>query len=519
MTVRTCSFACLLLGFSPCDTLDRPALDLSKASFLAIHNKSYGYGRPDFEAFVTKELGSRMKEQVYLDYAASGLYTNSQIDAHSADLRENLYGNPHSLSSSALRSSEAIEAARSLVLAFFAASPSAYDVIFTRSCTDSLRLVADTFPWSAASEFRYLVENHNSVLGIRDVARNNGAVAHSVLPEEVDLELDRLAADNSPPGNTALSLFAYPAEENFAGGMFPLEWASKVATRKGALRNWRVLLDAAKFSASHPLNLTEVSADFVTLSFYKLFGYPTGVGALIIKQEIADELKKIYWGGGSVTVAGAGLTAADDLKVFKSKLAERFEDGTVSFLDIAALRHGFAALYAVGGMAAIEKHTQALASYLHELLEQLLHQNGRSVIQLYSGRADVMQGPVVNFNVLRPDGSVVSHIDVMAKAAQAGIHLRAGAHCNPGAASLALGLTPDAVASMANDPEMQGCGLGPAFIKRRASEVASGTLTRSAIEDPAVEIPLGSVRVSVGYLSTFPDIQALVEFLQQEYQQ
>ncbi|CAE7563257.1 MOCOS [Symbiodinium sp. CCMP2592] len=109
--------------------------------------------------------------------------------------------------------------------------------------------------------------------------------------------------------------FAYPAEENFAGQIFPLRWAAKIGSRAGNLRTWRVLLDAAKFTASHPLNLTEAQADFVTLSFYKLFGYPTGVGALIIRTQTAFELKKHYWGGGSVSLAGAGRTDSDDLKV------------------------------------------------------------------------------------------------------------------------------------------------------------------------------------------------------------
>ena len=84
-------------------------------------------------------------------------------------------------------------------------------------------------------------------------------------------------------------------------------------------------MDAAKFTASHPLNLTEAQPDFVTLSFYKLFGYPTGVGALVLRSETAAELKKHYWGGGTVSIAGAGRTASDDVKVFKGRIAEKFE--------------------------------------------------------------------------------------------------------------------------------------------------------------------------------------------------
>eukprot|EP00438_Fugacium_kawagutii_P018075 Skav224941 [mRNA] locus=scaffold1474:136965:137851:- [translate_table: standard] len=132
-------------------------------------------------------------------------------------------------------------------------------------------------------------------------------------------------------------------------------------------------MDAAKFTASHPLNLTEAQPDFV-------FGYPTGVGALILRSDTAFELKKHYWGGGTVSIAGAGRTASDDVKVFKGRIAEKFEDGTVAFLGIASLKHGFTALELVGGMAAVEKHTSCLASELHHQLVDLKHSNGNPVV-------------------------------------------------------------------------------------------------------------------------------------------
>mmetsp|Transcript_26209 Transcript_26209/g.60715 ORF Transcript_26209/g.60715 Transcript_26209/m.60715 type:complete len:541 (-) Transcript_26209:152-1774(-) len=521
-----------------------------RSAFVA-HSPAYGYGMSDFEAFVQRELGKRLHGDVYLDYAASGLYTDAQIDAHASDLKENLYGNPHSLSSSATRSSISIQEARDEVLQFLSASPSEYEVVFTRSCTDSLRLVADMFPWASGSEYRYLLQNHNSVLGIRDVARDMNASVTVAWHEDVDTWLDELAARPDQDATGSLSLFAYPAEENFAGQIFPLRWASQIGSRKGGLRTWRVLLDAAKFTASHPLNLTEARADFVTLSFYKLFGYPTGVGALIIRQETAFELKKHYWGGGSVSLAGAGRTDTDDLKVFKGRIAERFEDGTLAFLGIASLKHGFQALERVGGMVAIEQHTSALASELHRLLTRLRHRNGAPVIAMYSRdrgadeKGRLVQGPIVNFNVLRADSTLISHIEVMATAAEAGIHIRAGMHCNPGAATTILGLPPEAIKEAAKDTSIQGCGHGPAFVKCRASavqaiqsddacqqlytgrasatesHVATGTDFLDAMQslEPDLEMPFGSVRVSVGYLSTYEDIRRLVDFVIKEYQE
>lgn len=512
-------------------------VDGSRQSFLQEH-AGYGYGMENFEAFVERELGRRLKGDVYLDYAAAGLYTNTQIDAHAEDLKEQLYGNPHSLSSSAQRSSESVEAARGAVLRFLGASSSEYEVVFTRSCTDSLHLIAEMFPWVAnRSEYRYLLQNHNSVLGIRDVARDASVPAAVISQELVDDWLDRLAEENDTDSDGPLSLFAYPAEENFAGQIFPLRWAQKVASRRGKLKHWRVLMGAAKFTARHPLNLTEAQPDFVTLSFYKLFGYPTGVGALVLRSETAAELKKHYWGGGTVSIAGAGRTASDDVKVFKGRIAEKFEDGTVAFLGIASLRHGFRALELVGGMAAIERHTSALASEMHRELLDLRHSNGSPVIAMYSRDRGVedgklVQGPVVTFNIFSAEGILISHIDVMADAAKAGIHLRAGMHCNPGAASSKLGLPPEAIAQLAQDPSTQGCGFGPAFVKCSASAVhqildgSCGQLhTGKLPETPSfgaeqlLDMPLGSVRVSLGYLSTYEDVERLVNFIATKYRE
>lgn len=58
--------------------------------------------------------------------------------------------------------------------------------------------------------------------------------------------------------------------------MYPRRWVRAVQAQSTPARRWKVLLDAAAFLPSHPLNLTETPADFVAMSFYKLFGYPTG---------------------------------------------------------------------------------------------------------------------------------------------------------------------------------------------------------------------------------------------------
>ena len=75
--------------------------------------------------------------------------------------------------------------------------------------------------------------------------------------------------------------------------MYPHRWVRAVQAKSTRRHRWQVLLDAAAFAPAHPLNLTATPADFVCISFYKLFGYPTGVGAWIVRNEDAHILKKV----------------------------------------------------------------------------------------------------------------------------------------------------------------------------------------------------------------------------------
>lgn len=59
----------------------------------------------------------------------------------------------------------------------------------------------------------------------------------------------------------------------------PLEW-----TNYAHDRGWDVLLDAAAFVPTNRLDLAVVQPDFVCISFHKMFGYPTGVGALLVRR-------------------------------------------------------------------------------------------------------------------------------------------------------------------------------------------------------------------------------------------
>lgn len=101
-----------------------------------------------------------------------------------------------------------------------------------------------------------------------------------------------------------------------------------------------MLLDAAAFLPTNPLNLSKYPASFVVMSFYKMFGWPTGIGALLIRNDLGLILQKGYFGGGSVVTAGVD----NDFVQLKPKYNEKFEDGTLDFHSIDSLRFGFDAI-------------------------------------------------------------------------------------------------------------------------------------------------------------------------------
>lgn len=72
----------------------------------------------------------------------------------------------------------------------------------------------------------------------------------------------------------------------------------QVHSKSTSNHHFFVMLDCAAFAATHQLDLSTAKPDFVSLSFYKLFGYPSGLGALIVRKEAAEELRggKVYFG-------------------------------------------------------------------------------------------------------------------------------------------------------------------------------------------------------------------------------
>jgi len=219
--------------------------------------------------------------QIYLDYTGGGLYAESQLREHFELLRRNVFGNPHSLNPTSRAMTELVERARASVLDFFHASPDEYAVIFTSNASHALKLVGEAYPFQPGGQFLLLFDNHNSVNGIREFARARGAsfTYLPVMAPELRVEEALLHSFLEHGSNGAHHLFAFPAQSNFTGVQHPLEWIEAAQAR-----GWDVLLDGAAFVPTNRLDLSRWHPDFVPLSFYKMFGYPTGVGCLLARK-------------------------------------------------------------------------------------------------------------------------------------------------------------------------------------------------------------------------------------------
>jgi molybdenum cofactor sulfurtransferase len=167
-----------------------------------------------------------------------------------------------------------------------------------------------------------------------------------------------------------------------------------------------------------------------------------------VRTDNVNILKKVFWGGGAVSLA----TSGDDFHILKYRPSEKFEDGTVAFLDIIALPHTFAFARDLGGVAAIQAHVHALTRHLFTRLEHLSHSSGAPLAEVFGRHrhpdAASMQGAIVNFEILDPQGVTVSYKLVEREAARAGFHVRTGlrsllacAHCHARRSSLPTALS------------------------------------------------------------------------------
>jgi molybdenum cofactor sulfurtransferase len=429
----------------------------------------------------------RLQDQrhVYLDYTGGSLYADSQLHQHADLLLSGVFGNPHSVNPASAAMTDHVESTRRYILRYFNASPDEYIAIFTLNASGALKLVGESYPFVSGSRYLLTFDNHNSVNGIREFARAKGAAVDYAPLSMPELRLDRakLSSLLDQADRAQNNLFAYPAQSNFSGVKHPLDLVAH-AQSKG----WDVLLDAAAFVPTSRLDLGAIRPDFVAVSFYKMFGYPTGVGALLARRAALSKLRRPWFAGGTVNFVSVQARAHE---LAPNEAA--FEDGTLSYLSIPAVEIGLRHLEAIG-LETINERVRCLTGWLLDELVALRHTNGRPMVRVYGPVSTDCRGGTITLNFYDPEGHLLDYRRVEELAKDERISFRTGCFCNPGAGEMAEGLTKEEIQAAIAE--------GPGVTLQTMQRILQQRGHKSA----------GSIRVSFGLASNFADAYRFREF-------
>ncbi len=427
------------------------------------------------------------REDVYLDYTGSALYLASHLQWHLQLLADGVYGNPHAENPSSRASTAWHEASRTAVMELLDADPGEYTVVFTANATAAAKLVGESFAFGRRSRLVLSADNHNSVLGLREFARRAGAQT-AYIPLDEDLRLREVARSLPPVKRADGHLLAFPAQSNFSGVRHPL---ALVRLAQGL--GYSVLLDAAAYVPSSPLSLRLIPADFVTLSLYKVLGYPTGVGALVVRREALSRLHRPWFAGGTVEFS----SVQNDTHLLRPDEAG-YEDGTPNFLALSAIPDGIRRFREMGA-SRIHSHVGDITTRVLTGLHALRHSNGRAAVAVHGPQDGASRGGTVAFNVFDRHGRWVPSWEVERWLAARRISVRSGCFCNPGAAERAFAFEAG---------EIRRCLPGAPHGARHPEPFSTERFAR-CLGGRAV----GAVRVSVGPANGGRDVDRLLAAL------
>ena len=274
-------------------------------------------------------------------------------------------------------------------------------------------------------------------------------------------------------------LFAFPAQSNASGVRHSLSWIKK-AQEQG----WDVLLDAAAFVPTSKLDVDATAADFVAMSFYKMFGYPTGIGCLLIRKTKFFKLIKPWFAGGTVS-----LVSIISNNHFLADNFERFENGTVNYQNIPAITDGLNFINSIQ-IETVSSRIKELCGLLMRYLSELKHDNGLPLIKIYGPKGIENRGGNILFNFFDIYGQQYPYQSIEKKANENLICLRTGCFCNPGIDEINNSIEQDDLSSY--------------FANRKKADYWDMVYFLGKLR--------GAIRISVGIPTTTRDIDRFINF-------
>jgi cysteine desulfurase/selenocysteine lyase len=341
---------------------------------------------------------------VYLDNAASAQKPRAVIEAMS-HFMETDYANVHrGLHILASHATEAYENARKKVATFLKAAHSD-EIIFTRSATEAINLVAYSYGSMHFQEgdeiILSIMEHHANIVPWHFYRERHGVKLKWVyMDENGEWDWDRFDAAFS----SRTKFVAITHMSNVMGTLVPVKEMITRAHQHGV----PVLVDGSQAVIHSSVDVHDLDADFYVFTGHKLYG-PTGIGVLYGKKEILETMPPFNGGGEMIDEVTID-------KVTYGPPPRRFEAGTPPIVEAIGLSSALSYLENIEQKTpgALEAHAYDISHYLKQALDALPY------VHIFGPGG----GPIVSFTV---DG-IHAH-DVAMIADRCGVALRAGTHC------------------------------------------------------------------------------------------
>lgn len=356
--------------------------------------------RADFPILEEKIFGHRL---VYLDSGASAQKPNAVLDKMDWAHRH-AYANVHrGLHTLANRATEAYEDGRKKVAQFLGAGRPE-EIIFTRSATEAINLVASSFAGPRIGEGDEIVltimEHHSNIVPWHFHRERKGAVLKWIdVKDDGSLDMEAFEAAIGPK----TKMVAVTHMSNVLGTVNPIGRIIEIAHAKGV----PVLIDGSQGAVHETVDVRALDADFYVFTGHKLYG-PTGIGLLYGKRALLEKMPP-YEGGGEMirTVTEEGVTYGEP--------PHRFEAGTPPIVQAIGLGAALAYMESLG-RERIAAHEASLGAYARERLAQI------NSVQVYGDAPG--KGAIFAFDVK----GAHAH-DIATVIDRAGVAVRAGTHC------------------------------------------------------------------------------------------
>ena len=355
--------------------------------------------RADFPILATTVHG---KPLVYLDNGASAQKPRAVID-EMVDVMTRRYANVHrGLHTLANAATEAYEGAREIVRRFLGAG-SLDEIVFTKSSTEALNLVANSLGQSIGEGDEIvlsILEHHSNIVPWHFLRERKGAVIKwAPVDEDGNFLLDEFEKLLTP----RTKIVSVTHMSNVTGTVVPVKEVARLAHAVGA----KVVVDGSQGAVHLPVDVKDLGCDFYCITGHKLYG-PTGIGALWGKYDLLAAMPP-FLGGGEM------IEEVSEDRVTYGVPPHRFEAGTPPIVEAAGLGAALTYMETLG-REAIAAHEAKLAAYAHERLSSL------NSVRIFGNAPG--KGAIVAFEM----AGAHAH-DVATILDRYGIAVRAGTHC------------------------------------------------------------------------------------------